>query len=614
MSRNVKSLLAAAFVLALAYLLAFLSADARQAQVAKASCRKSDSGFILEFKRPDGGNRKLNVLNLRPGLIRVTVKPKLYELQFVTYDGAVVNAEKINDGLFQKSLQANLIVSSMRLLPKSEAITRIDVVITRKPTPAVSFILFQFIILFLLGATGLLAARFLFSLIVKGQRPQEQAPGLLLWPLLLLFLAVFLYVVSHLCGFLERFFRGEPAASFLKALAFNGVLALSLLALFYLLSLRRKGERLPVYLPILFSLPIWFIRVPFSVKASADSLLWVLNLTFHKMEISFAEALSLLLNKLTFYLFNQVTHTKAATSLVYTGKLVGILFIFSLYLFINSFSNLSYKKKVLFFLLVATFSFTVLLFGFPEFRYYSLPFLMFSFLAAKKYADEDEDSIAWLAAATACAVLAGLSHGIAYFSFPVILLLPFLKRPLGGGSKNAAFYLRHGSTIILAAGMVFAVFITLIRLFGFNLQFNTVAGGFDGRQFIPLLPLDVHYPEAVNFLEPGYFFSRGWILLSSGSFVFLLFPGRWKRRVALETSDFILFLFGLSQFLIILFWGFDNGVGEFDLYMVPPTMMSLFLIRYLLAATRSETDSWKTIIAFSLCSMLLPLFLRVTGG
>jgi len=332
------------------------------------------------------------------------------------------------------------------------------------------------------------------------------------------------------------------------------------------------------------------------------------------MEISFAEALSLLLNKLTFYLFNQVAHTKAATSLVYTGKLVGILFIFSLYLFINSFTNLSYKKKALFFLLVATFSFTVLLFGFPEFRYYSLPFLMFSFLAAKKYADEDEDPIAWLAAATACAVLAGLFHGIAYFSFPVILLLPFLKRPLGGGSKNAAFYLRHGSTIILAAGMVFAVFMALIRLFGFDLQFNTVAGGFDGRQFIPLLPLDVHYPEAVNFLEPGYFFSRGWILLSSGSFVFLLFPGRWKQRVALETSDLILFLFGLSQFLIILFWGFDNGVGEFDLYLVPPTMMSLFLIRYLLAATRSETDSWKTIIAFSLCSMLLPLFLRVTGG
>jgi len=614
MKRNVTPVLAVASVLALAYLLAFLSVDSRQAQVARASCRKSASGFVLEFKRPDGGNRKLNVLNLRPGLIRVTVKPKLCELHFIAYDGAVVKAEKVNDGLFQKFLQANLIVSAMRLLPKSDAVTRIDVVITRKSAPAVSFILFQFVFLFLLAATGLLAAWFLYSLVVKGRRPQEPPPGLLLWPLLLLFLAVFLFVVSRLGGFLERFFRGQPAASFLKALAFNGVLALALLALFFLLALRRKGERLPVYLPIFFSLPVWFIRVPFSVKASADSLLWVLNLTFHKMEISFAESLSLLLNKLTFHLFNQVTHTKAATSLVLTGKLVGVLFIFSLYLFINSFANLSYKKKALFFLLFSTLSFNVLLFGFPEFRYYSLPFLVFSFLAAKKYVDNDNDRIAWLAAAAAWAVLAGLFHGIAYFSFPVILLLPFLKRPLGGGSKNAAFYLRHGATIILAAGCVLAVFMALIRLFGFDLQFNTVAGGFDGRQFVPMLPLDIHYPEAVNFLEPGYFLSRGWMFLITGSFVFLLFPRRWKQRVALETSDVILYLFGLSQFVIVIFWGFDNGVGEFDLYMAPPTMMYLFLIRYLLAADGPETRDWKTIIVFSLCSLLLPLFLKVTGG
>jgi hypothetical protein len=614
MNRNVKPVLAVAFVLALACFLAFLAADSRQTQVARASCRKSAAGFVLEFKRPDGGNRKLNVLNLRPGLIRVFVKPKLHELQFLTFAGQAVKAEKVNDGLFQKSLSTNLIVSSMRLLPKSDAVKRIDVVITRKPAPAVSSILFQFVFLFLLAATGLLAAYYLFTLIVKGKHPQEPAPALLVWPLLLLFLAVFLYVVSHLGGFLERYFRGQPAAFLLKTLAFNGVLALALLTLFFLLSLRRKGERLPVCLPVLISLPVWFVRVPFSVKASADSLLWVLNLTFHKMEISFAEALSLLLNKLSFFLFNQVTHTKAATSLVYTGKLVGILFVFSLYFFINSFTDLSYKKKILFFLLFSTFSFNVLLFGFPEFRYYSLPLLMFSFLAAKKYVGGDKDDSAWLAVAAACAVLAGLFHGIAYFSFPVILLLPILKRPLGGGNKNTAFYLRHGATIFLAAVGVFAVFLATIRFFGFELQFNTVAGGFDGRRFIPLLPLDVHYPEAVNFLEPGYFFSRGWILLATGAFVFLLFPGRWKRRVVLETSDVILFLFGLSQFLIVFFWGFDNGVSEFDLYMVPPTMMYLFLIRYLLAAGHSETRVWKTIVAFSLCSLLLPLVLKVTGS
>ncbi len=614
MKRDIKAIMTVAFILALTYLVVFLSADSRQTQVAGASCRKGAAGFVLEFKRPHGGNRKLNVLNLRPGLIRVIVKPKMSALEFVNYDGTVTQADKINDGLFQKSLNMNMIVSSLRLLPKSDAISRIDVVITRKPSLAISFILFQFVFLFLLIVTGLLTVYFLYSLVIKGLSPRRLPPGLLLWPLLMLFMAVFLYAISHRGAFLERFFRGQHSGSFLKVLAFNAVLTLSLLALFFLLSLRRKGERLPVYLPLLFSLPVLFIRVPFSVKASADSLLWVLNLTFHKMEISFAESLSLLLNKLTFFLFNQVTQIKATTSLIYTGKLIGILFIFSLYLFINSFAGLTYKKKILFFILFSTFSFNVLLFGFPEFRYYSLPFLMFSFLASKKYTDEDKENVACLAAAAIFAVLAGLFHGIAYFSFPVILLLPLLKGKEGAVSPIGAFYFKHYSTIAVAGGMVFAVFLALTRLFGFDLQFNTVAGGFDGRQFVPFLPLDVHFPEAVNFLESGYFFSRGWILLITGSFVFLLFPGRWKQRVALETSDFILFLFGLSQFLIVIFWGFDNGVSEFDLYMVPPTMMYLFLIRYLLAATRSEKSGWKYIIAFSLCSLLLPLSLKMIGS
>lgn len=610
MNRDIKTVLAAGFLLALSYLAVFLAAGSRQAQLAQASCRKTAAGFILEFKRPQGANRKLNVLNLRPGRIGITVKPKVNDVEFVTYDGRIVKADKVNDNLFQMTLDANLVVRSLRLLPKSGVINRIDVRISRKPVFAVFFILFQFVFLFLLIAVGLLTAYFLFSLVSRGKSLLQLAPGLLLSPLLLLLLAVFLYVILHLGGFLEQFFHGYSPRSVFRVLAFNSVLAISLLALFFLLSLRRKGGRLPFYLPVLFALPVAFIKIPFSIKASADSLLWVLNLTFHKMEISFAESLSLLLNKLTFYLFNLVAHTKAAASLIFTGKLIGVLFIFSLYLFVNSFADFSYKKKALFFILFSTLPYNVLLFGFPEFRYYALPFLMFSFLAAKKYVAEEKDGIAYLAAAAVFALLGGLFHGIAYFSFPVILLLPLLKARAGAGSDKRAFYLRHYAAIVLAGGLVFAVFLAGTRLLGFELQFNTVSGGFDGRQFIPFLPLDLHFPEAVNFLEAGYFFFRGWILLITGSFIFLFFPSLWKARVSLKTPDLVLFLFGLSQFLIVMFWGFDNGISEFDLYLVPPTMMYLFLIRCLLAAIR-EKSGWKYILAFSLFSPLLPLVLKV---
>ena len=40
-------------------------------------------------------------------------------------------------------------------------------------------------------------------------------------------------------------------------------------------------------------------------------------------------------------------------------------------------------------------------------------------------------------------------------------------------------------------------------------------------------------------------------------------------------SDFILFLFGISQFLVVLFWGFDLGIQDFDLYIAPATLIFL---------------------------------------
>jgi hypothetical protein len=610
MKREAKLILAAACFLALSYIAVFYYADSRQGPVARASCQRSADGFVLQFPRAQGGNRKLNVLNLRPGRISVKVRPRLEDMEFVTADNRIVRVGKVNDNLFQLTLGMNLVVRSLRLRPISSSISRIDVQISRKPVFSPGFALFQFTFLFLLAVLFLSAAFFLFSLVAGGGRLQGLAPGMLPAPLLALFLAVLLFIVLHPGAFLERFFPGGSPASVLNVLAFNGALALSLLALFFLFSGRSRGERLPFYLPLLFALPVWFVRIPFSIKASADSLLWVLNLTFQKTEISFAEALSLLLNKLTFFLFNLGARTKAAASLMTTGKLIGILFLFSLYLLINSFADLSYRKKLLFFLLFSIMPFSVLLFGFPEFRYYALPFLIFSFLFAKKYVGNDGGNIASLAAATVFAALAGLFHGTAYFSSPVILLLPLLKKK-AAGTGIIAFHLRHYAAIVLAAGLVFASFLALVRLLGFDLLFNTVAGGFDGRQFIPFLPLDIHFPEAVNFLETGYFFSRGWMLLSTGAFVFLLFPGLWRGRAAMGTADIVLFLFGLSQLLIVFFWGFDNGVSEFDLYIAPPTMMYLFLIRCLAAELPDEKRGWKYIAVFSLFSPLLPLLLKM---
>jgi hypothetical protein len=602
------------FFLALSYIFVFYYADFRHSQTIKTFCQKTGDDYILYFKHSQRTNKKLNILNLRPGKITIKTHPKINNLEFVTYEDIIIKADKVNGNLFQKSIKKNLIVSSIRLFPKSSSIHRIDVNISRKPFFSIYFILFQFVFLFMLACIGLLTIYFLFSLIIKEKNIQNLSAKILLSPIVMLFLTVFIYFILNLDKFLNHFNLYYPLEFFYKTVLFNVGLALSLLALFLVLSLKRQGDKLPFYLPVFIALPVFFLKIPFSIQASADSLLWVINLTFHKIEISFAESLSLMLNKFSFYLFNLVTHTGAETSLIYTGKLIGILFIFSLFFFVNSFTIFSYKKKLLFFILFLTFGFNVLLFGFPEFRYYSLPFLMFSFLAAKKYIGDRNGNIKYLIGSAFLAVLAGLFHGIAYFSFPVILLLPLFKHKKDNGSKKSTFYLTQYSAIVLTVGMVFIIFLTAIKIFGFDLRFNTAVGGFDGRQFISFFPLDIHFPEAVNFLEVGYFISRGWILFITGSFIFLLFIYNWKKRVSLETSDFILFLFGLSQFLIVFFWGFDNGISEFDLYIVPPTLIYLFLIRYLLETIQSEKSGWKYIFIFSLFSPLYLLFVKVIGS
>jgi hypothetical protein len=610
MKRNLKYMMVSGILFALACMLVLFYADSRQTLIYQTSCQKSGADYILYFKHSERANRKLNVLNLRPGRIFIRTHPKMIGLEIVTYDDTVEKADKVNDNLFKKSLQKNLVVTSIRFFPKSTSINRIDVAIARKPVYSVFFMWLQFVFLFLLFCLGWLTLHFLYSLIIAGESMADLSPHMLFVPMLLLFLTLFVYFVLNLGEFLDPFRLYRPVQFFGRTALFNAGLTALLLLLFTGFSLRRKGEKLPFYLPAVVALPIVIMKIPFAITASADSLLWVLNLNLHRPEISFAEALSLLLNKLTLHIANLVTQVRAETSLCYTGKLIGILFVFSLFYFINSFSSLSYKKKLLFFILFLTFAFNILPFGFPEFRYYALPFLLFSFLAAKKYLDVGRGDLNYLTVSALLAVAAGLFHGTAYFSFPAILLLPLLKRRAGEGKKSA-FYLKHYSAIVFSVGAVFIIFFAAIKLFGYQLRFNTTVGGFDGRQFISFLPLNIHFPYAVNFLEVGYFGSRTWILLISGSFTLLVFISNWKKRILLATSDFVLFLFGLSQFVIVLFWGFDNGISEFDLYLTPPTLLYLFLLRYLSETIQAEKNAWKYICIFSLFSPLYPLLLKM---
>lgn len=602
-------LFAGCFILAMSWLAVYTYVDSRSGPIINKPCVKSGDGYILYFKRARSNKKSLMVLNLRPGRISVETKPEVKAVEFVTKEKAVVEAERITGVLFRKDLRRNLVITALRLFPEAAWVKRIDVSISRKPVLSVPVLLFQFAFLFIVLGLSSLTLLSLWETIFKRKPPQEVPVRTLVFLFVALIMIVFSYFVLNIREFLKPF---DPVDLRLvgKIAGFNAGLACVLLILFYAFSRRPGREKLPVLLPALVSLPIAFLKIPFNAGMSADSILWILNLTRHKANISFAESLSLILNKFLHHLLNSVAPVSAMTTLTVTGKIIGVLFIFLLFGFVNSFRSFSLQKKLLLFVLSLTFSSTVLLFGFPEFRYYSLPFLMASFLSARRYISSEDDGRKDLIAAALWALVAGLFHGTAYFSFPVILLLPLLKYRDADRANGKPPFLWHYSAILLAAGAVFAVFFALIRIFNLDLRFETAGGGFDGRQFISFLPVNIHFPQAVNFLEVGYLFSRGWIFFITGSFVFLVFALRLRRSVALERSDLVLLLFGLSQFLIVLFWGFDSGIREIDLYVAPMTMLYLFMTRYVVGTIQSEHVAWRYILAFSLLSPIYLLILK----
>jgi hypothetical protein len=179
-------------------------------------------------------------------------------------------------------------------------------------------------------------------------------------------------------------------------------------------------------------------------------------------------------------------------------------------------------------------------------------------------------------------------------------MLPLLKNGRNEAGRNLSSLAKPYGLILLTAGTTLVGVYLGVRALGFNFLFHTVAGGSDGRRFISFLPEHIHYPWAVNFTEIGYFISRGWIFLISGGFIFLIFLIRWKKGLSVSKPDFILFLFGLSQFLIVLFWGFDLGVRELDLYIAPTTLIYVFLAKILVGSFPEDRKAWIYLLAFAL--------------
>jgi len=509
-------------------------------------------------------------------------------------------------------LSDNLNVQSIRFSPSSPSIRQFGVSIQRKALFVFPLLLFQMLLLCILFCTAFLGARTLFTSRPGIQIGTERSLHPLRLTIISLIGIFFLYILSHPKTFWGHYGLIKPSFHFLgNILLFNLFLAASFIILYYLVTTRITGKSMPLLLVVPLSMPIALTQIPFTMKTSADSLLWMLNLLSRSPEISFSEFLSLTLNKalLTFYnLFFEVSEKQ---SIILTGKLMGIFIILSLLILINTFDQFSLKKKTLTFLLFSSMSFNILPFGFPEFRYYSVPFLLLFLAVSRKYLAETGENPGHLFTAAFLITIAGLFHGLAYFSFPTVLILPVLKHRL---TKKSGSYCKQYGLILLSVISSFLILLIICKLFHFSILLHTARGGFDGKQFISLLPQNIHFPNAVVFLEPRYFLTRGWIFLISGSFVFLLYLNRWRKPLAAHSSDSVLALLALSQLFIIMFWNFDLGIFDFDLYIVPTSLVNLFLIQSLVESLGPDPPAWKYILSFSGFSMIYPLMRMMTIG
>jgi hypothetical protein len=602
--------LIAAGLLALAYVAAIHWLDSGKTLVFEGACGREDS-YSLRFRQARQKKEKFWILNLRPGRILIETDQDIESLNLVTTEGNVVPALKSSDRLFTRQIRFNLVIGSAELVPRDDSAGSITVRISREPVFSPFLAVYQSAFFFILSSLGFLTILSLSGLIL-GWEPSREPPLTALVPILLLLIAaVFLFFILNVGGVLDFSGHPNPPRALGAAFLFNVLLAIILLTSFFLFSSRPRGQRLPVLLLLLAGLPIVFVSVPFVTRSVGDSLLWVLNLGSGNPDVSFAESLSLMINKIFFRTGRPLLGMSPRTTLVTTGKFIGLLSVLALFRLINSFAELSFRKKLVLFLVVLTFGFDVLFFGLPEFGYYPLPFLFLAILSAQIYIRPGSSSKPLVMAAF-LAVVAGLLHGSAFFSFPIVLLLPLLKPGRPGEDRSLKSWLKPYALILLAAGATFLAFLGSVKVLGFNLLFNTSAGGFDGRRFISFFPADLHFPRAVNFLEAGYFISRGFIFLITGGFVFLVFLLRSRKGLPLTRADFLLFLFGISQFLVVMFWGLDLGVREMDLYVAPTTLLYVFLAKVFVGSISDERGAWKLILPFALLSPAYLLTLLAT--
>jgi len=481
----------------------------------------------------------------------------------------------------------------------------VDIAVILKPAfrPSEWFVkagfLFCAVLMFLAAAVRFIP---LFRL---GESRAEHLTRLILAGFLGTMAASFMSIILHpdsFFGFAVRHGVRLPQTG-----VFNAVLGL--LLVLALAGFRKF--RLPLFLwPLVLSAATIPIFPVFRLDVCGDAHEWMSLLTMHGRNLYGAELLSFPLAKAAMNLGRVfVPSLSQDAALVLTGKLMGILTLFALAWFISGETRLSREKKVLFLILASTLGYSALLIGYPEFAYFPLPFLLAAAGSARRFLGPGGGRNRDVMLSSFWTTTAGLFHGSAWIILPAVFLMPLLRareteRPAGFGRIVMAWAAAGG----IAAAVILGSFWTA-RALGFKILMRNISGGGDGEMFVNFVDKSTIALSGVLAFEARYLWERAWAFFLAIPLPFLLWAILSIRRLKEQIADRFLLAAGILSLSIFFFWNFDLGYRDFDLYIIPLTLIVLLLMKWLLETAPAGFSPRLEALLVFLCALASPIAL-----
>jgi len=560
---------------------------------------------------PDNINTKsksYQIINYQfvEGETRLTFNRDITQMDIVPFSNYQLNEiRRLTRNCFLVLSDKECLVKSIHIfVNNSQEGSSYELIVSAKSRPRFRWSLFlpQFIFLFFLAGAFSTAVIFVWRLLFA-LNPVEPWLTIIVWFLTAILLTCFIY---FLCMTPFQFLSGF-GLSWLRLIIVNLVIAIVLLTAFFIF----QGKR--------FSRVLWFVTVlvfffllfnpTFNPKKIGDANCLTFNLRqMHLCSVPLSEMLSLIWLKGIQVFFRNLGIIKDTAAVFTIGaKVLGILYIFALYFLTKTFSIFSGRGRVMFFLGALALPLSLMFTGIPEISFYSSPFLIFGIAFAIRYLQKPSDWSQYILAIVFFLV-AGFFHGSSFLSFPVLLLLPFLPEMKTGYDSQRKWirYITAALIVVFTIAVIVIASIGLTKLAGFQIEPGSAGGGSDGRLLVFFSPQFCFF-ESIPFLSNRYFWLHGWIVTVAFPLVFFLLPFL-LRRIMLEGEELLLLLVALSQIVIFLFFGFDLGVRDFDLFITLFSWINLFFLLVFSRIAERMKQYWGFVF-FLLLGLLHPSYL-----